>query len=170
MAPPFAFRSFKYLDLSRDSGIILMKNFRGSQMLKISESIEIPLSGIEIKAVRSQGSGGQHVNKVSTAIHLLFNIEASSLSSFLKERLLSLRDHRITVEGIITIKSQESRSQSANTEEAMNRLKQLVQSVRVVPKKRCPTKPSRRSQEKRLKLKIQRGCTKSLRRRPSRSE
>lgn len=135
-------------------------------MLKISEGIEIPISEIKIKAVRSQGSGGQHVNKVSTAIHLFFNIKASSLSSIIKERLLSLRDHRITEEEIIIIRSQDSRSQEANREEAMNRLKQLVQSVRVVPKERRPTKPSRRSQEKRLKRKIQRGCTKSLRRRP----
>jgi len=170
MAPPFAFRSLKYLDLSRGSGMILMNPFRGSYMLKISESIEIPLSEIEIKAVRSQGSGGQHVNKVSTAIHLFFNIKASSLPFPIKERLLSLRDHRITEEGIIIIKSQDSRSQESNREEAMNRLKQLVQSVRVVPKKRRPTKPSRRSQEKRLKRKIQRGRTKSLRKRPSRSE
>ena len=103
MAPPFAFRGFYYLDLSINSGAILIKNFREDRMLKISESIEIPLSEIEIKEVRSQGSGGQHANKVSTAICLFFNIKASSLSSSLKDRLLSLRDHRTTAEGIITI-------------------------------------------------------------------
>ncbi len=139
-------------------------------MLKISGKIQIPLAEIEIKAVRSQGSGGQNVNKVSTAIHLFFDINASSLSPEMKRRLFQLRDQRITEEGVVVIKSQESRSQETNREVAFQRLKQLIQSVLVLPKKRRPTKPTKSSRERRLKRKIMRGRTKSLRSRPSRGD
>lgn len=139
-------------------------------MLKISGKIQIPLSEIEIKAVRSQGSGGQNVNKVSTAIHLFFDLNASSLSSVIKERLLNLRDQRITDEGVVVIKSQESRSQETNREVALERLKQLIQSVLVLPKKRRPTKPTKGARERRLKRKNMRSRTKSLRSRPSSSD
>jgi len=139
-------------------------------MLKISGKIQIPLAEIEIKAVRSQGSGGQNVNKVSTAIHLFFDINASSLSPVIKDRLFNLRDQRITEEGVVVIKSQESRSQETNREVALQRLKQLIQSVLVLPKKRRPTKPTKNSRERRLKHKNMRSRTKSLRSRPSRSD
>ncbi len=135
-------------------------------MLRISERVGIPLGEIGIKAIRSQGSGGQNVNKVSTAIHLFFDIEASSLSTVLKERLLARSDHRITDQGIVVIKAQEARSQEANREAALERLRQLVASVLTVPKKRRPTKPSRGAKERRLKGKSIRGKTKTLRGRP----
>lgn len=125
---------------------------------------------IEIKAVRSQGSGGQHVNKVSTAIQLFFDVRASSLPPAIKERLLELRDHRINEDGLVVIKSQESRSQEANKEAALARLRELVASVLVAPKKRRPTKPTRGAKERRLKSKTLRGRTKSLRGRPGPSE
>ncbi|EDY82886.1 hypothetical protein VDG1235_2509 [Verrucomicrobiia bacterium DG1235] len=135
-------------------------------MLRISGRVAIPLREIEIKAMRSQGSGGQNVNKVSTAIHLFFDIRASSLPERVKERLLARSDHRITEEGIVVIKSQESRSQEANREAALARLRELVAGALVIPKKRRPTKPSKGAKERRLKGKSIRGKTKSLRGRP----
>lgn len=135
-------------------------------MLRISETVGIPLREIEIKAIRSQGSGGQNVNKVSTAIHLFFDIQASSLPERLKERLLAKSDHRITEQGVVVIKSQEARSQEANREAALERLKQLVQSVSRIPKRRRPTQPTRGSQERRLKGKSIRAKTKTMRGRP----
>jgi len=135
-------------------------------MLRITETVCIPLREIEIKAIRSQGSGGQNVNKVSTAIHLFFDIQASSLPERLKERLLAKRDHRITEQGVVVIKSQEARSQEANREAALERLKQLVQSVSRIPKRRRPTQPTRGSKERRLKSKSIRAKTKTMRGRP----
>lgn len=132
-------------------------------MLKVSSRVSIPLSEIEWKAIRSQGSGGQNVNKVSTAIHLFFDIRASSLPDRVKERLLAVNDHRITSDGVVVIKSQEARSQEANKEAALARLKELVSGACVVPKKRRPTKPSKGAKERRLKGKSIRGKTKSLR-------
>lgn len=132
-------------------------------MLQISNKVIIPVSEIEISAIRSQGPGGQNVNKVATAIHLRFNIGASSLPDIHKEKLLNLSDQRITKEGVVVIKATEYRSQQKNKEEALRRLQKLIKSVAVLPRKRKPTKPTRNSQKKRLDSKSKRGQIKSTR-------
>jgi ribosome-associated protein len=126
-------------------------------MLQISKSVAIPAKEIEISAIRAQGAGGQNVNKVSSAIHLRFDIGASSIPDYYKERLRKLSDQRITREGVIVIKAQQHRSQEMNREDALRRLQALVKSVSVLPKKRKPTKPTRSSQRKRLDRKTRRG-------------
>lgn len=133
-------------------------------MLQIKNKIIIPDSELEISAIRSTGAGGQNVNKVATAIHLRFDIEASSLPTFYKQQLLKLNDRRITQEGVVVIKAQEHRSQEKNREEALQRLKQLILSAVVLPQIRKPTKPTRSSQKKRIDSKTKRGQIKSMRR------
>ncbi len=132
-------------------------------MLRISDNITIPLAEIEIQAIRSQGSGGQNVNKVSTAIHLRFDIKASSLPEIYKERLLNLKDSRISSEGVVIIKAQRYSSQIKNKEDALNRLLEIIKSVTIQVKLREPTKPTKASKTKRLEGKAIRSRRKSLR-------
>jgi len=132
-------------------------------MLPISNNVTIPAREIEISAIRAQGAGGQNVNKVSSAIHLRFDIGASSLPDLYKERLLRLHDQRITKEGVVVIKAQQHRSQEMNREEALERLQELIRSVAVTRKKRKPTRPTRSSQKKRLDSKTRRGAVKLTR-------
>ena len=131
--------------------------------LKISNHVSIPLAEVDIQAIRAQGAGGQNVNKVSSAIHLRFDIDASSLPDIYKERLKQLSDQRISGDGVIVIKAQRFRSQDKNRDDALDRLRELVKAVGVTQKKRRPTKPSRNSQRKRVDRKTKHGHLKSLR-------
>ena len=132
-------------------------------MLEISQNVSIPDNEIEISAIRAQGSGGQNVNKVSSAIHLRFDINASSLPDFYKQRLLALRDKRITKDGVIIIKAQKYRTQEKNRDDALGRLAEIIKGVTAVQKARRPTKPSRSSQKRRMDSKTQRSKIKKLR-------
>lgn len=132
-------------------------------LLPVADGISIPLSEIECSAIRAQGPGGQNVNKVSSAIHLRFDIAASSLPDIFKERLLSLNDQRITKDGVVVIKAQRARSQEKNRADALLRLQELLRGVSVVPEKRRATRPTRSSQVKRVESKVKRGQDKALR-------
>ncbi len=132
-------------------------------MLKISNTVTLDKNEIEITAIRAQGSGGQKVNKVSVAIHLRFDISASSLPEFYKEKLRLLKEKRITKDGIVVIKSQQHRSQEQNRDEALERLVELIKSVNVVQKRRVATKPTKGSVNRRLNSKKKQSSKKQLR-------
>ncbi len=132
-------------------------------MLQISHAIRLADDEIDMQAIRAQGAGGQNVNKVSSAIHLRFDIHASSLPDHCKQRLLAIRDRRINSQGVIIIKAQQHRSQEKNKADALNRLQELIKAALLVPKKRRPTRQSRSSIKRRLEHKNKRSQTKSLR-------
>lgn len=132
-------------------------------MIVLSRNVSIPDNELEITAIRAQGAGGQHVNKASTAIHLRFDIRASSLPEYYKERLLALNNHLITADGVVIIKAQEYRSQELNREAALARLVALIQQAMVVEKARRATKPTKGAKLRRLEGKVRKGATKALR-------
>lgn len=132
-------------------------------MLKIGKNVTLPESELDIQFIRASGPGGQKVNKTASAVHLRFNIHASSLPQRYKDRLLALRDQRITTDGEIVIKAQEYRSREKNLAAAMTRLVQLLKTVMVMPKKRIATRPGRAARERRMDDKQHRGKIKSWR-------
>lgn len=133
-------------------------------MLQISTDISLSDDELEWQAIRAQGAGGQNVNKVSSALHLRFDIARSSLPDPVKQRLLAMRDRRMTSDGVLIIKAQRFRTQEKNRDDAIARLRELIVAASRVPKKRRPTKPSKASQRRRLDDKTKRGQTKRLRR------
>jgi ribosome-associated protein len=134
-----------------------------SLMIRISDNLGIPDDEVELNAIRATGPGGQNVNKVSSAIHLRFDVPNSSLPEMVKQRLLASRDGRITAEGVIVIKAQSHRTQEKNKADAISRLVGMVESATKVKRKRIPTRPGRAAKQRRLDHKKKRGSLKKLR-------
>lgn len=141
-----------------------MTSSESKKTLPISARISIPLEEIDLRPIRAHGAGGQNVNKVSSAIHLRFDIGASSLPDTYKQRLLSLLDRRITADGVIVIKSQQHRTQERNRQAALDRLRAMIQGVLVTRATRIPTRPAKAAIKRRLEAKSHRSKIKSLRR------
>ncbi len=150
-------------DRGKSPTYFIARHCYNGRMIKITNRVFINFHELELNAIRAQGSGGQNVNKVSSAIHLRFDIARSSLPDFYKEKLLSFQDQRITSDGIIVIKAQSYRDQERNKEDAITRLINLIQAATKVEKKRKPTKPTRSSQRRRMDKKTQRGQIKKNR-------
>jgi ribosome-associated protein len=153
-----------YRPPSLDQDLPAAASKEGGLMVFIDEKISIPDEEISLSAIRAQGAGGQNVNKVSSAIHLRFDIGASSLPERVKARLLAGNDQRITQDGVLVIKAQNHRTQEKNRAEAVDRLRELVLAATRVPRKRIPTRPGRAAREKRLDEKKKRGAIKKMRR------
>lgn len=134
-----------------------------TEVLQVDKQIAVPLAQITLSAVRAQGSGGQNVNKTSTAIHLRFDVQASSLPEDCKARLLARRDQRLSTDGVIVIKAQQFRSQEQNRDAALQRLREMLAAAAVVPKTRRPTRLSKSAKRKRVDDKVLRGRVKQLR-------
>ena len=132
-------------------------------MLVITPRLSVPLAEIDLSAMRSGGPGGQHVNKTESAVQLRFDVQASSLPDPVKQRLLALRDQRVSNDGVVVIKAQQSRSQQQNRDAALERLRELIEQASHVPRVRRATKPSRSSQRKRMDQKTRHGRLKTLR-------